>query len=115
MLGKVVIVAGTIVEAVNTQEGTRLVLLQYPTSSRGRPKTDEPSGGRFLVLTSESLETAIIAQDAPLRWLAKCVDNGNSLSVRRSIVIPSWRHVKCISGLRVVAVPRSSTLVLALG
>ena len=58
-VGKVVMVAGTIVEAVNTQEGTRLVLLQYPTNSRGRPQTDEPSGGRFLVLTPEYLETAI--------------------------------------------------------
>jgi outer membrane lipoprotein len=58
-VGKVVIVAGTIIEAVNTLEGTRLVLLQYPTNSRGRPRPDAPSGGRFLVLTPEYLETAI--------------------------------------------------------
>jgi outer membrane lipoprotein len=58
-VGKVVIIAGTIIEAVNTPEGTRLVLLQYPTNRRGRPQTDEPSGGRFLVLASEYLETAI--------------------------------------------------------
>ncbi len=44
-VGKVVIIAGTIIEAVNTPEGTRLVLLQYP--------------GRFLVLAPEYLETAI--------------------------------------------------------
>jgi outer membrane lipoprotein len=58
-VGKVVILAGTIIEAVNTPEGTRLVLLQYPTNRRGRPQTDAPSGGRFLVLAPEYLETAI--------------------------------------------------------
>ena len=44
---------------MNTPAGTRLVLLQYPTDSRGRPQIDAPSGGRFLVLTPEYLETAI--------------------------------------------------------
>jgi len=58
-VGKVIIVAGTIIEAVNTLEGTRLVLLQYPADSRGRPQTDVPSGGRLLVLTPDYLETAI--------------------------------------------------------
>ena len=56
---KVVIITGTIIEAVNTPEGTRLVLLQYPTNCHGRPQTDAPSGGRFLVLAPESLEIAI--------------------------------------------------------
>jgi len=58
-VGKVVIIAGTIIEAVNTPEGTRLVLLQYPPNHRGRPQIDAPSGGRFLVLAPEYLETAI--------------------------------------------------------
>ena len=58
-VGKVVIIAGTIIEAVNTPEGTRLVLLQYPTNRRGCPQTDASSGGRFLVLAPEYLETAI--------------------------------------------------------
>ena len=58
-VGKVVIIAGTIIEAVNTPEGTRLVLLQYPTNRRGRPQTHAPSGGRFLVLAPEYLETVI--------------------------------------------------------
>jgi starvation-inducible outer membrane lipoprotein len=58
-VGKMVIIAGIIVEAVNTPEGTRLVLLQYPTNRRGRPQTHAPSGGRFLVLAPEYLETVI--------------------------------------------------------
>ena len=58
-VGKVVIIAGTIIEVVNTPEGTRLVLLQYPTNRRGCPQTEAASGGRFLVLAPEYLEAAI--------------------------------------------------------
>jgi len=57
--GKVLLVAGTIIEAKNLREGTRLEILQYPTGSRGRPQTDQPSGGRFLVLSPDYLETAV--------------------------------------------------------
>jgi outer membrane lipoprotein len=57
--GKVLLVAGTIIEAKNLSEGTRLEILQYPTGSRGRPQTDQPSGGRFLVLAPDYLETAV--------------------------------------------------------
>jgi outer membrane lipoprotein len=57
--GNVIIAAGTIIEAKNLQEGTRLEILQYPTTSSGRPKLGEPSGGRFLVLSPGYLETAI--------------------------------------------------------
>ena len=35
------------------------MLLQYPTNRRGRPQIDASSGGRFLVLAPEYLETAI--------------------------------------------------------
>jgi outer membrane lipoprotein len=57
--GKVILVAGTIIEAVNTPAGTRLMVLQYPADSRSYPQTAAPSGGRFLVLTPAYLETAI--------------------------------------------------------
>ena len=65
-VGKVVIIAGTIIEAVNTPEGTRLVLLQYSTNRRRRPQTDASSGGRFLVLAPEYLETTIYGSGRPL-------------------------------------------------
>jgi len=58
-VGKMVILAGTIIEAVNTPEGTRLALLQYPTNRRGRPQIEAPSGGCFLALPPEYLETTI--------------------------------------------------------
>ena len=58
-IGKVLLAAGTIIEAENLQQGTRLEILQYPADSRGRPQTDQPSGGRFLILTPGYLETTI--------------------------------------------------------
>jgi outer membrane lipoprotein len=57
--GKVLLVAGTIIEAKNLPQGTRLEVLQYPAGRRGRPQTHLSSGGRFLVLAPEYLETAI--------------------------------------------------------
>jgi outer membrane lipoprotein len=58
-IGKVLLVAGTIIEAKNLREGTRLEILHYPTDSQGRPRTDASSSGRFLVLVPEYLETAV--------------------------------------------------------
>lgn len=58
-VGKVIIVAGTIIEAKNLRDGTRLEILQYPATRTGRPQLEQPSGGRFLVLTPTYLETAI--------------------------------------------------------
>lgn len=61
-VGKTMLVGGTIIHATNLQDGTRLEILQFPLGSRDRPRTDRVSGGRFLVLTPEYLETAIYRQ-----------------------------------------------------
>jgi outer membrane lipoprotein len=85
---KVIILAGTIIEAVNTPEGTHLVLLQYPTDRRGRPHLDAPSGGRFLVLAPEYLETAIYRSGRALTVAGEVRGNGNCLSARSRIATP---------------------------
>jgi outer membrane lipoprotein len=58
-VGTTVLVAGTIIEAINLQEGTRLEILQFPTGAGDRPLTTATPGGRFLVLAPDYLETAI--------------------------------------------------------
>jgi outer membrane lipoprotein len=58
-VGTTVLVAGTIIDAINLQEGTRLEILQFPTGSGDRPLTQATPGGRFLVLAPDYLETAI--------------------------------------------------------
>ena len=57
--GTLALLAGTIIEATNLREGTRLAILQYPTGSRDRPLTDRLSGGRSLLLAPGYLETAV--------------------------------------------------------
>ena len=58
-VGRVVLLAGTIVDATNLQDSTRLTLLQYPTGRRGQPRTHRPSGGRFLLLAPGYLEAEV--------------------------------------------------------
>lgn len=58
-VGRVILLAGTIVEATNFETNTRLTLLQYPVGRRHRPRTNQPSGGRFLLLVPGYVETAI--------------------------------------------------------
>jgi outer membrane lipoprotein len=58
-VGKTVMLAGTIIEAKNVPAGTRLEVLQYPATHRGRPLLTANPGGRFLVIAPEYLETAV--------------------------------------------------------
>lgn len=48
--------AGVIVDAVNESSGTVFEVLSYPVNSRGRPKLENPSQGRFFVLSAEYVE-----------------------------------------------------------
>jgi outer membrane lipoprotein len=58
-IGRKLILGGTIVEVRNLRDGTRLEILQYPITRRGRPRTDATSGGRFLVFTPKYLEREV--------------------------------------------------------
>ena len=57
--GRVALLAGTIVEATNLESTTRLILLQYPLGRGDRPRTNRPSGGRFMLNVPGYLETEI--------------------------------------------------------
>ncbi len=58
-VGRVVLLGGTIVDATNFETFTRVTLLQYPVGSRYRPRTNQPSGGRFLLRVPGYLETEV--------------------------------------------------------
>ncbi len=58
-VGRVVLLGGAIVEATDFETYTRLILLQHPVGSGSRPRTNRPSGGRFLLRIPGYLETEI--------------------------------------------------------
>lgn len=50
---------GVIIDLQNEQTYSLLQVLSYPLNSNGRPSTDEPYQGRFLIKTSEFLDPAV--------------------------------------------------------
>ncbi len=57
--GKYLMLGGVIVEAKNLKAGTQLEVLQQPLDGRGRPILSDETGGRFLVVTEQFLDTAV--------------------------------------------------------
>ena len=57
--GTWVMLGGMIVAAKNTKEGTFIEVLQKPLDTGGRPLQTDESEGRFIVLSSAFLDTAI--------------------------------------------------------
>lgn len=59
--GKVVILGGEIIEVRNRAEDTTLLVLERPLGLGERPKTDAPSGGRFMVRFAEYLDPVLFS------------------------------------------------------
>jgi outer membrane lipoprotein len=57
--GSVVIWGGVIVETINHEESTEIVVLETPLDHEGEPKDSEYSGGRFIAETSAYLDPMI--------------------------------------------------------
>jgi len=64
--GRVLMLGGIIVEARNLKEGTQLEVLQQPLDGRGRPLETDETGGRFLVITEQFLDTAVFHRGRPV-------------------------------------------------
>lgn len=57
---------GVIVEVDNEQNFSLMQVLYYPLNSYGRPMLDQPSEGRFVVKTSEFLESTIYTKNSEI-------------------------------------------------
>jgi outer membrane lipoprotein len=57
--GKWVMIAGVIVSARNTQEGTFIEVLQRPTGRRGQPLDTDATEGRFIISSAKFLDDAV--------------------------------------------------------
>ena len=61
--GKIVIWGGEVIKTINQKDGTTLVeVLQRPLNRMERPKVTKPSGGRFLILFREYLDSFIFGE-----------------------------------------------------
>ncbi len=57
--GRVLMLGGIIVGARNLKAGTELEVLQQPLDGQGRPYETDETGGRFVAVTDQFLDTAI--------------------------------------------------------
>ena len=57
--GSIVIWGGKIIQTLNTQSGTELIILESPLDYSDEPKAEELSRGRFIAKTSTFLDPAI--------------------------------------------------------
>ena len=65
-VGKIVLLGGEIVNAVNRKEGTYLEVLQKEVDSYGRPLESDKTRGRFLIIYEGYLDSAIFSRGRPL-------------------------------------------------
>jgi outer membrane lipoprotein len=57
--GRFLMFGGIIVNTRNMKDGTHLEVLQQPLDSGGRPEEGDETGGRFLIITPQFLDTAV--------------------------------------------------------
>ncbi len=70
--GKMFMLGGIIVEARNLKEGgTQLEVLQQPLDGEGRPAETDETGGRFLVVAQQFLDTAIFHRGRVVTFIAE--------------------------------------------
>ncbi len=71
--GRVVRLGGVIVNTENREKETVFEILEKPLSSRGRPKSGDTSGGRFMVVFDRFLDSAVYRPNRPVTIVGEIV------------------------------------------
>jgi outer membrane lipoprotein len=69
--GRWVMLAGVIIEARNTKDGTTIEVLQRPMDRRGRPYETDVTEGRFIITTDRFLDAAVYHQGRRIAVVAE--------------------------------------------
>jgi outer membrane lipoprotein len=96
-VGRVVLLSGTIVETTNFATFTRLILLQYPLGRGDQPRTDQPSGGRFLLRVPGYIETEVYQPGRAVSVIAE-VEGQEALALGETtytypVLVPKELHL----------------------
>jgi outer membrane lipoprotein len=72
-VGEILLLGGKIIENQPSPDGTELLILHLSTDSRGRPKDEDQSQGRYLVHSDQFLDPAIYEKEGLLSVVGKLV------------------------------------------
>jgi len=71
--GRLIIIGGNIISAVNTEEGTYIEVLQKSLDYRGKPEETDISAGRFIIFYEGYLDTAIYSRGREITVFGKVI------------------------------------------
>lgn len=66
---------GVIIDVENEQNFSLIQMLYYPLDGSGRPKTDKPNEGRFLIKSAEFLDPAVYTKDTEITVAGILIDD----------------------------------------
>jgi outer membrane lipoprotein len=96
--GEIAMLGGRIVETSPSAEGTEVMVLQLPLTGSDKPALDQPSEGRFLILSSEFIDPAVYEKLTPITVVGEITGQtvrtigsyAYTLPVLRPIEIKPW-------------------------
>lgn len=96
--GQVAMLGGRIVETTPSTAGTEIMVLQLPLAGRDKPALDQPSEGRFLIVSPDFLDPAVYSKLALITVVGEVTghverlvgDYSYTLPVLKPIEIKQW-------------------------
>ncbi len=79
---------GVIVDVANEQNRSLVQILSYPLNSQGKPLTDQPYQGRFVITTPEFLDPAVYEKDTLITVAGTLVGDIDRTIDKKSLHLP---------------------------
>jgi outer membrane lipoprotein len=79
---------GVIVDVANEQSRSLVQILSYPLNSQGRPTTDQPHQGRFVITTPAFLDPAVYKKDTSITVAGTLMGDIERTVDKKSLSLP---------------------------